>query len=483
MKTIFRRLTCFGILILATSVSRAALPPVIVGADARWVVYADFNAMRTSELGKELIEIARKSQFESTVGMIAIDFQKVLATVGSVTAYGTNSSPDAKVLDGVMVIQGTEDLRKIAEGVLVHETVTNPKHVLDVTDFPFPAYAITDGKDAQQLVIAFPPEPIILISKSKPQITNARNVFRGEAASLAKVPAAPLGRVLADSSNAYFFGATTMEAGKLFGEINAQARILQLASSGLVSLGERDGNMFAHASLIAPSEEMAVKLMKILQGMTAMLSLGESNDKQLAEFMNSVAVKKNKEAVTLDLSYPSARIVQMIKSFEPNAVPPRGIAPSVPVIPRVQEEKVVSTWKAEAPAASGVAGVSTLAWHTIENVKLLTGTTISLITEPNGPGSVHLDRIEVSPAGAVSAPMVFRAEYMKLNGYSIEDAPDASGGKWISTQQPTNTARLQFRGGSGLYTMRIGYLADAGSKASFSVVTKEPSTAAEKMEK
>ena len=44
-------------------------------------------------------------------------------------------------------------------------------------------------------------------------------------------------------------------------------------------------NTFAHTEMIASSDQMAEKLLKILQGMTAMMSLAETNDKQLADFL------------------------------------------------------------------------------------------------------------------------------------------------------------------------------------------------------
>ncbi len=411
------------------------------------------------------IQIGRKAQFDATAGVIALDVPKLLETVGSMTAYGANVTLDEKALDGVLVIQGTPDLRKIAEGLLVQATVTHPGNLIELKDFSFPAYALMEKKGAQsqRLFIAFPPEPVILISKSKPQIIKARDVFRGEAASVAKTPDSALGRLLRDSKGAYFFGGSMVPSGNLFPGNAPQARILQLASSGALALGENGPNTFAHGALVARSEEMAVKLTKILQGLAAMLSLGESNDKQLAEFLNSVAVTKKDDTVTLDLSYPSARILQMVNALQPDTKPARVAAPQPP------SAKVLAKWNAEPPVATAA---TALAWHTIENVRLVNGATLSLVTQLNGGSPGHLDRVEITPTGTPGAPLVFRAEYMKLSGYDTEGSP--FGGKWISARRPNNNAQFQFPGADDLYTVRIGYLGAADGKASYSLTLKEP---------
>src|ERR1044071_390930 len=176
--------------------AHAGYNPAIVAADARWVVYADLNALRETTLGKELVSAIEKAQSQATGGMIGVDFSKVLLTVGSLTAYGTNLSPDPKAVDGALIAQGTPELRKIAESVLLQGTLAQPDVFSEVKDLPFPAYAITDPKAPEamrmQVMIAFPPEPIVIVSKSKAQVVKARDVFRGSAPSLAKSGSLPL---------------------------------------------------------------------------------------------------------------------------------------------------------------------------------------------------------------------------------------------------------------------------------------------------
>ena len=183
------RLSCLAFAALLLPLAQAAFNPAIVSAEARWIVYADLDALRGSAPGRELVDALQKAQREATDGTIGLDIPKVLTTVGSLTAYGINLSKDPEAIDGALIAQGTADLRKIAESVLLQGTLAEPKVFSEVTDLPFPAYAINDPKAPEstrmQLIVAFPPEPIVLLSKSRAQLLKARDVFRGTAPSLA----------------------------------------------------------------------------------------------------------------------------------------------------------------------------------------------------------------------------------------------------------------------------------------------------------
>ena len=457
MKKISAGLLSLTLALTAATAARAAFSPAIVAADSRWVVYADMNALRDTVVGKELLAAAQKAQFQNTGGTIALDFQKVLATVGTITAYGANLSADPKLIDGTLVVQGTADLRKIAESLLLQATIASPKDVTELTDLPFPAYALMGGPNKaapeMQVVIAFPPEPIVLVSKSKAQLIKARDVFRGSAASLAKAPASPLAKLLGGAKNSFLFGASLVPSEKIFPDTAPQARILQMASSGSIAFGENGPDTFAHAELMASSPAMAEKLRKILEGMTAMLSLAESTDKQLTDFLNATQVAKNGEVVTLDLSYPSVRLAAMAQTLQKLQQPeaPR----SAPRPPQMTNGKTIAEWKAEAVAAPSAASGEPV-WRTVENVALKNGSTITLGRMSNGGKNVRYDQVEIAPAQGGGAPLVFRPEFMKATGVR------------------GNMAQFQFPGGDGLYTVKVAYINDPDGKTAYAVSVRDP---------
>lgn len=315
-----------GLCLLSLPCAQAAIELSQVAADANWVVYADLNAIRSSALGKDLMALLTKQQMDKTGGILSLNVPKVLETIGSITAYGTCSSvagsPEAKEVEfekAALVVQGTEKLKKIVEAVLIEQSVEKPTEVVELKDFPYTAYGINRkgkiGANDSQVIVAFPPEPVVLVSESKAQITKALDVFSGRSESLAKAanPSA-LTQMIRDAGDVPLFGASSVLPKAR--NSTKTSRILQLVSGGLMAFGEKGENTYARAILHSGSEETAGKLLKILQGMAAMISLAESTDKQLTEFLNSVTVEKHNEAVTLDISYPSARVSQILKNIQ-----------------------------------------------------------------------------------------------------------------------------------------------------------------------
>lgn len=437
--------------LLPLTVARAAFDPAIVAEDARWVIHLDLQALRTSTLGQELIATATKAQQDSTGGKFGVDIPKLLETVGTATAYGSNFSKDPNALDGTLILRGNADLRTIVEGLLLQGTISNPQNFTELTDLPFPAYSLQEPNNPSHggVVVAFPPEPVVLVSKSKAQLLRARDVARGAAPSLAKAANSPLTTLINPVSQAYAFCATAVPAdGDFPGDIDGpHARILRMANSLSLAIGETDANTFAHAQLVAADATMADKLMKILQGMAAMLSLAETSDRALADFINSTSVTRQGDTVTLRLAYSSARLLEMAKSMQ-QAHQPRAAQPGTRQA-EITNGRALDEWTAEdvgqAPSAP--------ATRTIENVELKNGATVTLGRALNGGRAVRFTQIEITPSNGVGAPLIFRREMMQHHGA---------------------LSSFAFPGADGTYTLKVGYLNDGSGKATYAVSIRDP---------
>jgi hypothetical protein len=467
MKNLTLHFAALGLSFLALSPARAALDPAIVGADAHWVVFLDVNELRESALGKELIGIAEKNvQIRMANSSVQLDFTKTLASIGTVTGYGANFSSDANLLDGSLVIRGTADLRKIAEALVVQATVTTPERVTELKDFPFAAYAI-----GGQVFVAFPPEPIILVSKSKPQLLKALAVFRGTSPSLAQTPASPLRALLPPASHSYLVAASLVPTEKWASADGPQTRILQMVSSGSLTLGEDGPRTAAQVRLAASSDDMADKLLKIVQGLTAIAALTETSDKQLTEFLQSAVVEKQDRTVTVRLACATDRIVQMIQNAQTSAK--TAAAPGTPGSAPATAGKVVAEWKPDQAPANTAPGAALLATHTIENVHLVNGATISLVGRRDRNGAAIFDCVEIAPMPGTGAPLHFEAENMRLKGYVAKNAPYASHGKFITLSGSYGTAQFEFPGEDGDYVIRVRYLEETPGKTTLSVSVKD----------
>jgi len=466
MKTIFCPLFLIALAIVPLCPSRAALNPAIVADDSRWVIAVDLDGLRGSVLGKELIAQLQKEQSEFTKGAFGIDFQKVLGLVRTATAYGANLTSDPKKIDGVLVVEGTPGLRKIAEGLLLQAMIDKAAVVSEVKDLPFPAYAISGDDKGGQVVIGFPPEPVVLVSKSVPQLLKAREVFRGASPSLARAVSSPLHGLIGNSQDAYLFAAVGGESDGGFAHVSPEAaRFLRLADAGSLAIGESGEKTFGHVELHGRSDDGADKISKILQGMTAMMSLAESSDQQLTEFLNSAAVTRNDDTVSLDLSYSSLRLVQMIQNFRQEHRP--GVRMETASGP------VVAEWGMD-QKGEDAGGEVAIAWRTVENIHLVNGALVTLAGHGNRGRGVQFSRIEITPAQGSAQPLVFQARYMKLTGFRPVQRQSFPGENLVIGTWPVSNAQLEFPGEDGTYTLRVAYLNQPGGKGSFSLHVKNP---------
>lgn len=466
MNRLSRFLPALALPLLAILPLQAALNPAQIPADAKWVVHADLNTLRTSAVGKEVLTATRQAQLELVQQIkVGIDAEKLLMTIGSVTAYGANFSADPSMIDGTLILAGTADLRKIAEALLLQGTIAAPEQVKEVKDLPFPAYSISAPRDPKgqapqaDVFIAFPPEPIVIVSKSRPQLQRAREVMAGSAPSIAKTPNAPIAKLLKPSEGSFIFAASLVPAEQMFPQDGPQTRILQMTNSASLAIGETGPRTFAHAELSAASGEMADKLMKILQGMAAMLSLAETNDKYLAEFLSSTAVTRADNVVTLHLSYDSRRLVEMGHAvFVENS---RAESPApAPRPPTPPTTRTLEEWTAAPSTESDYAPANATATRTLSAVQLQNGSSLILGSRANGGRGVSFSRVEIVPAQG-GAPMIFTSDMMRRGN-----------------DRGAATATLQFPGAEGSYNIKLTYANDPEGKATYFVSAREPRPAA-----
>jgi hypothetical protein len=472
MKNLITQLATFCLLALPLFPVHAAFDPATVPADAKWVLHVDFNTLRESPVGQEIIAQAEKNAVIPVGANIQIDVKKVLATLGSATAYGTTFSKDPKEIDGTLILQGTDELRKIAEGVAVQFSISNPELVTEVKDLPFSAYSIKG-----EVTVAFPKEPIILVSRSRQQLLNALDLYRGKGPSAARGPSS-LKNLIPQTKTIFVLAASEVpNTDGLFPENAPQARILKMASSASVAIGNNNKLTTASIQLAATDEEMADRLLKIVQGFGAMLSLAQSDDKQIAEFLQSLKTERNGKIIMINLSYPSDGLVKMIREMAQNEQHNRSngehASDSKPAVPG----KILDTWTADKETGHNTIAPESLLYHTIGNVVLKNGSTIILTGQRDEGENARIDCIDITSPG-IDQALHFEAENMKLSHYHVEKSPFASGGKdIILSNHPVGDARFEFPGVDGTYTLKIRYVDENDGKATFTVSIQDPEPA------
>lgn len=476
MKSFLTRTAAFCLVTLSLSpLTRADFDPATVPADAKWIFHLDLNAVRESPIGKELFVLIEKNAELPKSANLQIDVKKVIATLGTATAYGTTFSKDPKEIDGTMILQGTDELRKITEGLAAQFSVSNPEVVTEVKGLPFSAYSIKG-----EVTVAFPKEPIILVSRSQPQLLKAYDLFRGKGPAAARGPSSLKGMIPKTRPLLVVAASEVPNTSGLFPENEPQARILKMASSASVAIGQNEKLTTAMIQLLAADDELSEKLLKIVQGGAAMLSLAISDDKQLSEFIQSVKAERNGRTILVSLAYPTDGLIKMMHDIEESDRRQRenrgknNNKPTVAVIPG----KVIDSWTADKDTANAGIAPETLFTRTIENVALKNGTTIMLNGRREGGENARYDNVEIIPATG-GFPLRFEAENMKLSRYRVEKNAAASGGKCIILENnATGTARFEFPGMDGSYTLKVRYVDENDGKATFTVSTQDQEPAA-----
>jgi len=478
MKAFLSRTATFCLTTLALCpLAHAALDNNSVPADAKWVIHLDLDAVRESPVGKELVALIEKNAELPKTANIQIDVKKVIASISSATAYGTTFSKNPKEIDGTLVLQGTDDLRKIAEAVVTQFSISNPEIVTEVKGLPFPAYSIKN-----EVTVAFPTEPIILLSRSQQQLLKGYDLFRGKGPAAARGTSSLKGLIPKTRPLLVFAASEVPNTDGLFPENQPQARILKMAKSAAIAIGQNEKLTTATIQLVAADDDLSDKLHKIVQGLVAMLSLAQSEDQQLNTFLQSVKTERNGRNIVVSLSYPTDGLLQMIRSIEAsenrqnqnrnndnnNRQPPKSSIPG----------KVVSTWKADKPTGNAGIAPETLFTQNIPNVPLKNGTVIFLCGQRDGGENARYDYIDIVPS-AGGSPAHIEAETMTLNHYRVEKNAAASGGKCIILENnATGYAQVVFQGVDGMYNLSVRYVDENDGVATFTVSTRDPEAAA-----
>jgi hypothetical protein len=443
----------------------AAYNADIVPAESQWMINLDLNTLRSSALGEMLIEMIPEFELTPENDPVRPNFQKILETIGTVTAYGSDLSGEPESIDGALVVQGTTDLRKIVEGLVAQMTVTHPEQITELTGLPFEAYKMEGG-----VIVAFPEEPIVVVSKSQDQLTKALAVYRRKAPSMA-TEKSPLMALLPKGEAFYVAAASVVPSVEnLTSGDGPDARILRMAKAASVALGESGDLTTARVQLDADSNATAEKLVKIVDGVIAMASLAETSDQRLSQFVNSASVTQEKNAVKVELSYPTARIVEMIENI-------RNEAQSQPAWNQHQHQPepfnppgtVLATWVADQQLADDGIGAGNFVTKTVGNVQLETGTTLALSGRRDSGENVRFDYLEITPADGSGKPVRYEAEFMRLSGYQIERVSHASGGELIRIQGDQGDARMRFMGAPGVYSLAVRYLDETDGASTFAV--------------
>lgn len=452
--------------------SFAAVDPGVVPQESKWVVFADFAKMRDSALGQELLAgIDEQSIMGDEQSPIMPDFSAIMTTIGRVTAFGDQITEDPEEMNGAMIIEGTEKLRVIADGVIAHLLLSEPDMIEELKHLPFEAYRING-----ELVVGMPEEQILIASRSEERLLASLDVYRGKGGSLKDGDGA-LTPMLPPGDAYYLYGASVVPSPELGNDNTPQARIFKMTQAASMRVGEANGNAVANAMLVADSEDTANRLGKIVNGMAALLSLAQSTEADLVKFIESVKVAQVDRTVTLQMAYPTEQLIELAQANlqkearqQEKREHQRDAAFSMP-------GELVAKWKADTDIDGPQTTANNFMTQSAGVVQLQSGAIITVGSRINGNEGARVDYLELTPVADGGVVQKHEVEFMRLDNYRIEKSDHASGGELVvarDSRRGIGRAKMQFSGPAGEYRIDVRYVDEDDGQSEYKVSVQQP---------
>ncbi len=276
-----------------------------VAENAKWVVHLDAENFFATQLGgfiktdfldKQLAKPARKLEEQ-----FGIKFN--WSSIKSLTAYGSDFEQSMRG-DAVLVIKSGFDfgaaVNTVIEGLKANGAAVP---VEKIQSEPYLMYSVGGtafgapfGKD------------VLLVSKSRVQLEQAREVLAGTAASLNSSKFFPA----INNAPGGFLTVAVSDGFQKGTKLPPQASALQNAKSGQIAAGEKGDKVFVNLTLNIKDAESATQIQQVMQGLLALAVLTQQENKDLAMLVQGATVGGADKTVTLNLEVLSQTVIAKV---------------------------------------------------------------------------------------------------------------------------------------------------------------------------
>ena len=303
---------CGAMLAWHIPVQAGSLKKEQIPADAKWLLHLDGDNLRGTKVGDYLFNQVLGQQIAGASEQMHFDFSNLLQKVSSLTAYGTDfkKGPEA---NGVLLINSDIDTQKALQGLLAAQLLANTNGpVKKVEQDSRTLYSI-----ANEIFLTVEKDQPVIVSKSRSEIERVHEVLGGKGPSVA---ANKTFSGYPTVSNSFFF----IGVAEGFSDPNIippQAKALQMADGGRLALGETAGQLSLNLNLRGKSAEVTKQIQQVLEGMVALISLGQPENEELMQLARSTKVSSTPEMVTLMMEFPVAKALAMLGEHTKPAPP------------------------------------------------------------------------------------------------------------------------------------------------------------------
>jgi len=161
----------------------------------------------------------------------------------------------------------------------------------------------------KELFVSAQPKQPVIISKSQAEVERARTVLAGQAPN----GTAPQSLIELPNQPQSFFFLALARGFNDEAPIPPQAKVLKMADTLRLALGENGGQVLLNIALKAKNAEVCQQIQQVLQGIVAVVALGQVENKDLQQLVQSIQVTTNNLTVNVDLKYPVAKVLDKIQ--------------------------------------------------------------------------------------------------------------------------------------------------------------------------
>ena len=277
----------FGVLMVGAVLRAEPLDERHIGADAKWLVHVDFDALRSGHSAHLVVtawlraEPAR-SHLAGLREAIGLDAARDLR---SVTLYGQQLVPDR----GVLIVRAPWDHPRL-RAFLARQPDFAEKDIDGRNLFTW-----TERREGRRHTVwaASAGQETILVSRERGDLLGARAVLEGRAGSLAESESplagpAPEGTVL-----------LVRATGLAEAELGLKSPILRLSETLSLTAGETSEGVFVEAQLTAASADDVPHFRDVAAGLVALARLMRADDRDVVKLLDAVTISTDDRTITV----------------------------------------------------------------------------------------------------------------------------------------------------------------------------------------
>ena len=276
-----------------------------MAADATWVLHVDCDALRPTAIGQFLLAEVEKpeaqAKFAAFQSIFNFDPRKQLH---GLTLYSTGKAPE----DGVLLVYADFDPDRL---------LTLAKAAKDYHGTPYKQQTIHNWIDEKKkakdgvkprVYAAIQGGHIVVFAQQEKRVAQALDVLDRAAPNLSGSGGFPH---LGASGSTSFIQAAARKMD--LPDSTPNAALFRLAKSARLEIGEAQGQLRGTLNLEADSEEVAMQMALVGQGLVALMKLqkDETGSVKLAE---GLSLKQNGSGVVVSLTVPTASAIELMKA-------------------------------------------------------------------------------------------------------------------------------------------------------------------------